>query len=282
MPISIQSALRQAAAQLGATATDTPTLDAEVLLAAVLERNRTFLVAHAEDPLNDAQANEFATLLARRADGEPVAYILGRREFWSLDLDVTPATLIPRPDSETLVHSALERLNGITSPRILDLGTGSGAIALALASEREDAVVVATDCAASALVVARRNGDRVAPRQVDWRHGSWFDAVDGLHPFDLVVSNPPYVASDDPHLDQGDVRFEPRSALCAGNEGMADLVHIINRSVMHLKTHGWLVVEHGYDQADAVREQFMVAGYQEVQLDCDLAGQPRVTSGRRL
>ncbi|MFK8015177.1 MAG: peptide chain release factor N(5)-glutamine methyltransferase [Gammaproteobacteria bacterium] len=283
MTISIQAALDAAVACLRAdsSAADTAALDARVLLCAVLGKNQAFLIAHDQDALTRQQSADYDRHVQRRADGEPIAYIVGQREFWSLALDVTTATLIPRPETETLVQAVLTCVKDQTAPRILELGTGTGAIVLALATERPDATLMATDRDEKTLAVARGNGERLAPDRVDWRSGDWFEAVDGEATFCAIVSNPPYIAPNDPHLIEGDVRFEPDGALCAAEQGMADLIHIIDHASSYLQPAGWLLVEHGYDQAEAVQHRFERAGFQSVRLERDLAGQPRVTLGRR-
>lgn len=256
--------------------------EAELLLLHVLERPRSWLFAHATDPLAAADQAAFETLLARRMAGEPVAYLTGRRGFWTLDLEVDPATLIPRPETELLVELALERLPSDQSLQLADLGTGSGAIALALASERPQAQVLATDASPGALAVAARNAARHELPNVCFAEGGhdWYAPLQGMR-FDLIASNPPYIASDDPHLDQGDLRFEPASALASGVDGLDDIRRIVEGGQAHLRPGGWLLIEHGWDQGAAIRALFDAAGFAEVQTAQDLEQRDRITLGRR-
>jgi len=256
--------------------------EAELLLLHVLERPRSWLFAHATDPLAAADQAAFETLLARRMAGEPVAYLTGRRGFWTLDLEVDPATLIPRPETELLVELALERLPSDQSLQLADLGTGSGAIALALASERPQAQVLGADAGASALAVAARNAARHELRNVRFAEGGhdWYAPLQGAR-FDLIASNPPYIASDDPHLEQGDLRFEPASALASGVDGLDDIRRIVDGGQAHLRPGGWLLIEHGWDQGAAIRALFDAAGFAEVQTAQDLEQRDRITLGRR-
>ncbi len=253
--------------------------EAELLLLHVLGRERGWLFAHATDLLDPATAEAFSALLQRRIAGEPVAYLLGRRGFWTLDLAVSPATLIPRPETERLVELALERLPEGVPLRIADLGTGSGAIALALASERPLAQIVATDMSADALAVAAGNARQHALANVAFRQGSWHDPLAGER-FDLIASNPPYIASDDPHLAQGDLRFEPATALASGHDGLDDIRLIIAGAPAHLQPGGWLLMEHGWDQGEAIRALLEGAGFVEVETALDLEQRDRVSLGR--
>ena len=255
-------------------------IDAELLLLHVVERERIWLFTHDSEVLDDANAAAFEVLIARREAGEPVAYLVGTRGFWTLDLTVTPDTLIPRPETERLVELALERIPLNTAARIVDLGTGSGAIALAIARERPHSRVIATDASEAALVVARLNAERNSIVNIAFRAGSWFAPVAGER-FDLVVSNPPYIESDDPHLKEGDLRFEPATALAAGHDGLDDLRVIATEAASHLTQRGWLLVEHGWNQGDAVRDLFTAAGLTEVHTATDLEGRDRITLGRR-
>ena len=255
-------------------------IDAELLLLHVVERERIWLFTHDSEVLDDANAAAFDALIARREAGEPVAYLVGTRGFWTLDLTVTPDTLIPRPETERLVELALERIPLNTAARIVDLGTGSGAIALAIARERPHSRVIATDASEAALVVARLNAERNSIVNIAFRAGSWFAPVAGER-FDLVVSNPPYIESDDPHLKEGDLRFEPATALAAGPDGLDDLRVIATEAASHLTQRGWLLVEHGWNQGDAVRDLFTAAGLIEVHTATDLEGRDRITLGRR-
>lgn len=251
---------------------------AELLLGHALQRDRAWLFAHARDsmPVN-AQA-DFEALLARRIAGEPVAYLLGKRGFWTLDLQVTPATLIPRADTERLVELALERLPTEQAVRVADLGTGSGAIALAIASERPLADVIATDASPAALEVARANAAANQLARVQFRLGSWWQPLAGER-FELVVSNPPYIAAGDPHLGQGDLRHEPATALASGVDGLDDIRVIIAAAPRHLHGDGWLLLEHGHDQGAAVRQLLSDVGFIEVVTEQDLEHRDRVTLG---
>jgi release factor glutamine methyltransferase len=255
-------------------------LDAEVLLAATLARPRSHLHTWPEHRVAGKSLARFHELLERRARGEPIAYLTGQREFWSLPLTVTPTTLIPRPETETLVELALERIARDAALRIADLGTGCGAVALAVASERPRCEVIANDTSRQALAIARTNAVRLALGNVHLFAGSWCDAL-AERAFDLILSNPPYVAAQDPHLAQGDVRFEPQAALCAGPAGLDALRAIIAAAPARLETGGWLLVEHGYDQGAAVMRLFQDAGFLDISDHTDDAGLSRVTAGRR-
>ena len=278
MSTTIQQALANAVAKL-TEQPDTAVLDAELLLAHVLQKTRTWLHTWPEYELSAEQTQEFEQLVARRVVGEPVAHLLAQQEFWSLDLIVTADTLIPRPETERLVELALERIPPTAAWRIADLGTGSGAIALALAKERPACIVIATDQSAAALAVAEDNARNNRLHNVTFRRGNWFEALQDEAPFDLIVSNPPYIKETDPHLLQGDVRFEPAIALQAGPNGLTDLQHLIGQALPHLKAGGWLLLEHGYDQGEAVVQLLHQAGYTEVNDYADLAGLPRVAAG---
>lgn len=270
-----QQWLKQAIERL--TASESPRRDAEILLAFVTGRTRTFILAFGETALTDDEHARLDALLARRAAGEPVAYLIGQREFWSLPLEVSSATLIPRPDTECLVEQALARLPA-TPCRILDLGTGTGAIALALASERPDCHVTALDVIPEAVALAKRNAQRLGIDNVTILQSHWFSALTDAR-FSLIVSNPPYIDGDDPHLSQGDVRFEPKSALVADNAGLADLETLVTEARRFLEDNGWLMLEHGWQQGEAVRELFTRAGYQAVETCRDYGGNERLTLG---
>ncbi|WP_337157887.1 peptide chain release factor N(5)-glutamine methyltransferase [Pseudomonas putida] len=259
---------------------DSPTarLDVELLLAAALGKSRSYLHTWPERIVSSEAAETFAGYLARRRAGEPVAYILGQQGFWKLDLEVAPHTLIPRPETELLVEAALELLPARPA-RVLDLGTGTGAIALALASECPAWQVTALDRVSDAVALAERNRERLGLANAQIRLSHWYDAVAGER-FDLIVSNPPYIAADDPHLVAGDVRFEPSSALVAGQDGLDDLRVIITQAPDHLAAGGWLLLEHGYDQAMAVRELLTRHGFIDVASRLDLAGHERISLGR--
>ncbi|KRG45115.1 protein-(glutamine-N5) methyltransferase, release factor-specific [Stenotrophomonas panacihumi] len=253
--------------------------DAEALLLHALGRDRAWLFANGRDPVEPAVAQAFLALVARRASGEPVAYLKGSRGFWTLDLAVTPATLIPRPETELLVELALERVDDTPGRRIADLGTGSGAIALALASERPRALVFATDASPAALEVARGNAQANDLGRVEFREGSWWAPLAGER-FDLVASNPPYIADDDPHLSQGDLRFEPATALASGADGLEDIRLIVAGAPAHLRPGGWLLFEHGWDQGAAVAALLGERGFVDVATVQDLEARDRVTLGR--
>jgi len=272
-PATVASALADAAQRLDAS-------EARLLLAHALGASRAQLVAHPERTLAGAVPDRFAALVARRAAGEPIAYLVGEREFWSLALHVTPAVLIPRPETEALIERALERLPRSEACSVLELGTGSGAIAIALARERPQARIVATDISEEALAVARDNAARHGV-DIAFVRGDWLDAVGAGRRFDLVVSNPPYVCTRDPHLGRGDLRFEPRVALDGGDDGLDCIRRIVREAREHLSPGGWLALEHGHDQAPACREILVAAGYGAVESCVDLAGLPRVCVGRR-
>lgn len=249
-------------------------IEVQCLLQAVLQVNRTWLLAYPEQCLDAAQRARYEALFERRIGGEPIAYILGEREFFGLNFKVTPATLIPRPDTELLVELALQH-----SPqhgRVLDLGTGSGAIALSIAHARPDVQVTATDASQAALAVARENAGRLGLGNVRLLHSDWFAALAGER-FDMIVSNPPYIASDDAHLRQGDLRFEPATALASGSDGLDDIRRIVANAPAHLQPGGWLLLEHGYDQAARVCELLQQAGMVEVFSARDLADIERVS-----
>lgn len=253
--------------------------DAEWLLAHVLGQSRGWLYAHGDDELDAAAQARFAELLARRIAGEPVAYLVGRRGFWCFDLKVTPATLIPRPETELLVELALARLPTDRVPDIADLGTGSGAIALALAHERPEARVIATDASAAALEVAADNARALGLQNIDFLRGDWFAPLQHKV-FDLIVSNPPYIAATDAHLEQGDLRFEPPGALASGVDGLDALRTIVRDAPAHLAAGGWLLLEHGWDQGEAVRALLTRAGLADVGTARDLEERDRISFGR--
>lgn len=269
----IDALLREAGTRIDAT-------DAALLLAHALGRARSWLFAHGDEVAPEADAARFGQLVARRAAGEPVAYLVGTRGFWRFDLAVTPDTLIPRPETELLVELALARLVPGTPARVADLGTGSGAIALAIAGERPQARVVATDASAGALEVARRNASAQGIGNIALCHGDWWMPLAGER-FDLVASNPPYIADGDAHLAQGDLRFEPRTALASGADGLDAIRIIAAGAPAHLVEGGWLLVEHGWEQGAAVRALFESAGLADVATERDLEQRDRVTLGRR-
>ncbi|MDP2810556.1 MAG: peptide chain release factor N(5)-glutamine methyltransferase [Rhodocyclaceae bacterium] len=255
-----------------------PAFEARLLLGFVLGRNGAWIEAHRDDALDEGPARQFAALAARRASGEPIAYLTGRREFYGREFDVAPAVLIPRPETELLVEVALGKVSRGETARILDLGAGSGCVAVTLALELPAASVTAVDVSADALVVARKNVGRLGAK-VTFAQSDWFSAVDGE--FDVIVTNPPYLAEGDPHLAQGDLRFEPAGALASGPAGLAALRTIVAEAPRRLASGGWLFFEHGYDQAAAVRELLAVAGFEDIEQHRDLAGIVRVSGGRR-
>ena len=260
---------------------DSPTarLDVELLLAAALGKPRSFLHTWPERIVSSEAALTFASYLQRRRTGEPVAYILGQQGFWKLDLEVAPHTLIPRPETEMLVEATLELVPGFAPTKVLDLGTGTGAIALALASERPLWQVTAVDRVIEAVALAERNRQRLHLDNAKVLNSHWFSAIEG-QTFDVIISNPPYIASEDPHLVAGDVRFEPSSALLAGAEGLDDLRLIVDQAPAHLNAGGWLLLEHGFDQGVAVRELLSSKGFEKIQTRRDLGEHERITFGR--
>ena len=258
---------------------DTAQLDAELLLAFVLDKPRSYLYTWPERTVEQAQAERYLTLLERRKQGEPVAYLLGRQGFWTLDLEVAEHTLIPRADTELLVEATLA-LGAADAPlQVLDLGTGSGALALALASERSLWQVTGVDRIESAVALAQRNQQQLQLTNVQFLVSDWFSAIAGQR-YALIVSNPPYIADNDPHLQQGDVRFEPLSALTSGADGLEDLRLIIAQAPSYLAADGWLLLEHGFDQAYAVRDLLQQTGFVDVHSQCDLSGHERISLGR--
>jgi release factor glutamine methyltransferase len=274
--LTVAGWLKQAQACLLDSGSDSARLDAELLLMHILQVNRAWLFTWPEKEIPPDQTSQLVELLQRRAQGEPIAYLTGVREFWSLPLKVAPSTLIPRPDTETLIEWALS----LTLPehtRAVDLGTGTGAIALALASEQPRWQVSAVEFYSEAVELARENAQRLG-LAVKVEQGSWFEPVQGT--YDLIVSNPPYIDPNDHHLNEGDVRFEPRSALVANNGGMSDIEHIIATAPQYLNANAWLLLEHGYDQADAVCACLRQHGFIDVENRRDLGGQPRISAGR--
>mgnify|MGYP001050586862 CR=1 FL=1 len=264
----IRTILRRASDVLG------DRLEAELLLAHALGVNRAWFFAHAEDVADAEGTRRFDALVRRRAAGEPIAYITGTRDFWSLTLEVTPATLIPRPETELLVELALDRLPAGGS--VVDLGTGSGAIALAIAKERPDATVVAVDVSAAALDVALRNARRLGLERVEFVQGDWFAPLNGRR-FNLVISNPPYIEADDRHLGEGDLRFEPASALASGADGLDDIRRIASGADAHLLPGGAVLIEHGWNQGEAVRRILREAGLVDEFTARDLENRDRVS-----
>ncbi|MGH8373340.1 MAG: peptide chain release factor N(5)-glutamine methyltransferase [Gammaproteobacteria bacterium] len=278
MSTTIKTLLDSAVARLDA-GSDSARLDAELLLTQVLGRSRGYLRAWPEQAVEDGHQREFDRLLVARLQGTPLAYLAGQREFWSLPLKLTRDTLIPRPDTELLVQTALECSPADAAWRIADLGTGSGAIAAAISSERLLCRITATDVSRAALDVARENAATLGLGNIEFRCGDWFAPLSGTH-YNLIVSNPPYVREGDPHLDEGDVRFEPRRALISGPDGLDAIRQIIEKAPAYLLPGGWLLLEHGYDQAESVRALFAAQNFAGIRSVKDLAAHERVTLGQ--
>ncbi len=282
-PLTVEQWLRLAQTQLDAAGSASPAIDAEVLLLHILDKPRSFLFTWPDKVLSDEQRQALAGAVSRREKGEPVAYITGVREFWSLPLEVSPTTLIPRPDTERLVELALEKVPS-TRSHVLDLGTGTGAIALALASERPDCQLIGVDYQIEAVALATRNAQRLSINNATFLQGSWFEPLSSdqasAKKFAVIVSNPPYIDPTDEHLAQGDVRFEPITALVADNKGMADIEHIAAHARQYLEADGWLLFEHGYDQGAVAQQCLHALGYDAVRTEQDYAGHDRVTLGR--
>ncbi len=274
---SIDRIVRQASTLLQITS-PSPALDAEVLMSFVLQKQRSYLRAWPNKMLTSNQCTHFWNLLEQRARGTPIAYLMGEREFWSRDFIVTPDVLIPRPETEQLVELTLARIpkHSSSALHVIDLGTGSGAIAVTLAVERPAIQVTATDSSLAALHIAQQNAQRHQAHNIRFQHSFWFEQLAGTV-YDIVVSNPPYIAENDPHLQQGDVRFEPNSALLAGPQGLADITRIADSARKHIKTNGWLLLEHGYDQEQQVQEIFKSYNYRKIETFTDLSGLPRIT-----
>ena len=265
-----------------------PRAEARRLLASLTGQPLTWFMAHGDDPADPNTATRFQTLAERRRAGEPLAYLLGQQEFYGRPFAVSPAVLIPRADTETLVETALEQLARLRRQRcavplsLLELGTGSGIIAITLALEAPDTEVHAVERSSEALAVAQQNAKALGASRIHWHAGSWWQALASPRRFDLIVSNPPYIAAHDHHLQQGDLRFEPPQALAAGPDGLDDLRIIIGGATAHLTPDGWLLLEHGYDQEAPVQALLRDAGFADVFTRRDLAGQPRVSGGRWL
>jgi len=278
MKLTIAAMLASAIEQLSSV--DNPRLEAEILLSHLLGVKRSYLLAWSEKVLTMTQADLFQQLVARRVQGEPIAYITGYKEFWSLPLAVTADTLIPRPETELLVEQALARLPVDSQAQVIDLGTGSGAIVLALAKERPHCQLIATDISVAALAVAKANAQRLElGSQIQWIHSDWLTNV-GAVIATVIVANPPYIAEGDIHLTQGDVRYEPRDALVAGKDGLTAIGVLIEQAKTYLSPQGWLLLEHGYLQAEAVQQLFQQQNYQTIETYLDLSGHPRVTVGQ--
>lgn len=257
----------------------TSRIEARVLLREVLHQSDAYLLAHDDELLTAGQAQQYVALVVRRVAGEPIAYITGRREFYGREFKVTEAVLIPRPETELLVELALQRLPVGASARVLDLGAGSGCIGITIAAERPQAQVTLVDASEAALEIARTNAAQWAPSNTTLLYSDWYSAI-GEERYDLIVANPPYIADGDAHLQQGDLRFEPRTALAAGPDGLNDLQRIIAQAPQHLRAGGWLLLEHGFDQAVACAWLLEAAGLQDHFNAPDLAGIPRISGGR--
>lgn len=277
--MNIQQALQQASQKL-AESSPSAVLDAQVLLTFVLQCNSAHLLAWPEKNLNHEQQSLYQQLLQQRQQGIPIAYLTGLREFWSLNYSVNHSTLIPRPETETLVEYILSKFNNEDKLSVLDLGTGSGAIAIAIAYERPDWIIYASDNSAEALEVARQNSDIHQTHNVTFINSNWFEKIE-QGDLDIIVSNPPYIAQADLHLQQGDVRFEPQSALSSGEIGMDDIEHICLHAKAFLKADGCLVIEHGYDQKKLVASCFHKNGYSEIEHKQDMSGHTRITAGKK-
>lgn len=260
---------------------DSSQLDAELLLGETLGKSRTWIHTWPESVLEEQDHQHFCELVRQRKSGEPVAHLTGKQEFWSLELKVTEDTLIPRPDTETLIEQALKLIPANEPWRVADLGTGTGAIAIAIASERPECRIIATDLSAAALEVAKENREHHQLNNIEYREGSWFLPLEGER-FHIILSNPPYISLEDPHLELGDLRYEPNSALLSGDSGMDDLNHLINNAGDYLLSGGILMVEHGYDQGKKVRSLFQQNNFSGVTTLHDLAGLERTTYGTRI
>ncbi len=281
--MTIGAALRDAHASLAENVNSGEAkLEAQLLLQNLLKVNRAWLISHQNDALQPNIHEAYRALINRRVNGEPIAYIIGVREFYGLSLKVTPATLIPRPDTETLVDAALAKIPLQKNLNICDLGTGTGAIALAIAKHRPQASILALDASQAALDIAIENAQNLKIPNVDFILSDWFSALnqkDSTQKFDIIVSNPPYIETSDEHLRQGDLRFEPKSALESGQDGLDDIRNIISQAPQYLNAPGWLLFEHGYNQAEKVAALLQQAGFSKVSHAQDLAGINRVTSG---
>jgi len=264
--------------------TDTARLDIELLLTHILNKNRTYLFTWSDQLLTPEQTKQFHDLLSRRKNGEPIAHIIGQREFWSLSFDVNNSTLIPRPDTELLVETVLELFSGDQPETLrycLDLGTGTGAIALALAKEKKSWKITGVDQSPAAVELAEKNRQKFQLQNAELKISDWFSNL-GNQTFDVIVSNPPYIDQQDPHLSQGDLRFEPLTALVADEKGLSDIKHIIQQARNYLTPEGWLLLEHGYDQSRAVVNLFIEHGYFNIQTRKDYGGNDRVTFGKKI
>lgn len=278
--MNIQQALQQATTGLNKTS-PSASIDAQVLLTFILDCNTAHLVAWPEKDLSADQESTYLHLIQQRQQGTPVAHLTGSREFWSLNFQVNDSTLIPRPETETLVEYILENFDHEKKIKLLDMGTGSGAIALSIASEKPDWEILGSDISKQAIQLADNNKIKQQTSNCIFIHSNWFNNISAID-FDIIVSNPPYIANDDPHLSQGDVRFEPKSALTSGDTGMDDIKHLCAHAKNHLKNNGWLIVEHGYNQKQLVADCFSNHDFTEIEQRQDLSGHTRMTAGKKL
>jgi len=284
--MNIQQALEWASSEL--IESDSPKLDAECLLSFVLKQNRTYLYTWPENALSTEFQNHFRALVQQRIQGHPIAHLVGEKEFWGLTFKVSPSTLIPRPDTEILVETTLtliQQSSKNTPPsseplKLIDLGTGSGAIACAIKHELKDSHVTAVDFSHDALDVAKFNAEQ-HQLAIHFYQSDWFTALPKTEQFDYILSNPPYIVENDPHLTQGDIRFEPKSALTSGSNGLRDIRTLLMQSQSYLKSGGWVIIEHGYHQAQSVQTLFKLFGYQQIRTVKDYGDQDRVTLGTR-
>lgn len=278
--MNISQALKQATAAL-TESSPSAAVDAQVLLTFVLECNTAHLAAWPEKELDQQQSTLYQQLIQKRSQGHPVAHLTGSREFWSLNFSADNSTLIPRPETETLVEFILEKFNGKKKLKLLDMGTGTGNIAISLARENPDWLVTGSDISEPALNLAKQNSKQLQTDNTVFVHSDWFDNITE-HGFDIIVSNPPYIIDDDPHLSEGDVRFEPRAALTAGNTGMDDIEHLCQHAKTYLKNNGFLIIEHGYNQAQLVSDCFVKNAFTEIEQRQDLSGHTRMTAGKKV
>ncbi len=278
--LTVRNAL-QAASTVLINTSSSARLDAELLLAVALGKDRSWQYAHPDEPLTEKQAQVFRALLAQRAEGRPIAHLTGRREFWSLELAVNEHTLVPRPETETLVEAALNRIPADSCSRILDLGTGSGAIAIAIACERPHCTIIATDRSAGALDVAAENAQRHCPDRITFLQGDWYGALPAdTEAFDVIIANPPYIGEQETSLTDPELAFEPVDALFSGKDGLHAIRQIVAGASLHLRRGGWLLFEHGFAQAPDAAGLLAAAGYQSVDNVHDLSGHPRVSYGQ--
>lgn len=276
--MNIQQALEQADQDLS-DASPSATLDAQVLLTHVLQCNTAHLLAWPEKELDKEQASNFLSLVKQRQSGKPIAHLTGFREFWSLEFFVNNSTLIPRPETETLIEFVLNKFTENKSYKLIDMGTGTGAIAVSIAKEKPDWVITASDISIDALNLAKKNSEHHHTDNITFTQGNWFENIN-TDDFDFIISNPPYIAENDPHLKQGDVRFEPQSALTSGEAGMDDINHLCQHAKDHLTSDGWLIIEHGYNQNQLVFDCFTKNGFTLIEQSQDLSGHTRMTAGK--